>query len=361
MVAAAQRVQTDTEQLSYQVMDFGKPLQLARRTIAPPQGTEVIVRISACGVCHSDLHMAEGFFDLGDGKHFGLEKVLKPPRTLGHEIVGTVVAAGPDADCIVGGSVIVFPWIGCGQCALCARGDEHLCSRPESLGTTRDGGFSTHVRVPHPKYLVDHTGIDAGFAATLACSGLTAYSALRKVPTATANAPVAIIGAGGVGLAAVSLAKALHGIGPIVVDIDPAKRQAAVDAGASRVIDPTEADAAKTLARSTPEGVAAIIDFVGSQRTFEFANAAIGKGGKIIIVGLFGGSATIQLPLLPMRAVSIGGSYVGSLKELQELVALAQKGVLPSLPLTTRSLADVQSVLDELRAGKITGRAVLHA
>ena len=348
------------EQLSYQVVDFGKPLQLARRAIEPPQGAEVVVRISACGVCHSDLHMAEGFFDLGDGKHFGLEKVLKPPRTLGHEIVGTVVAQGPDAAGELGRSAIVFPWIGCGQCALCARGDEHLCARPESLGTTRDGGFSTHVRVPHPKYLVDHSGIDAAFAATLACSGLTAYSALKKVPKATEQAPVVIIGAGGVGLAAVALAKALHGLGPIVVDIDPAKRQAALDAGASRVVDPSDPDAAKSLARSSSEGIAAVLDFVGSSRTFEFANAVVGKGGKIIIVGLFGGSATLQLPLIPMRSISIGGSYVGSLAELRELVALAQKGVLPALPLSARKLSEVQNVLDELRAGKVTGRAILQ-
>ena len=348
------------EQLSYQVVDFGKPLQLARRAIEPPQGAEVVVRISACGVCHSDLHMAEGFFDLGDGKHFGLEKVLKPPRTLGHEIVGTVVAQGPDAAGELGRSAIVFPWIGCGQCALCARGDEHLCARPESLGTTRDGGFSTHVRVPHPKYLVDHSGIDAAFAATLACSGLTAYSALKKVPKASEQAPVVIIGAGGVGLAAVALAKALHGLGPIVVDIDPAKRQAALDAGASRVVDPSDPDAAKSLARSSSEGIAAVLDFVGSSRTFEFANAVVGKGGKIIIVGLFGGSATLQLPLIPMRSISIGGSYVGSLAELRELVALAQKGVLPALPLSSRKLSEVQNVLDELRAGKVTGRAILQ-
>ncbi len=348
------------EQLSYQVVDFGKPLQLARRAIEPPQGSEVVVRISACGVCHSDLHMAEGFFDLGDGKHFGLEKVLKPPRTLGHEIVGTVVAQGPDAADELGRSAIVFPWIGCGQCALCARGDEHLCARPESLGTTRDGGFSTHVRVPHPKYLVDHSGIDAAFAATLACSGLTAYSALKKVPKASEQAPVVIIGAGGVGLAAVALAKALHGLGPIVVDIDPAKRQAALDAGASRVVDPSDPDAAKSLARSSSEGIAAVLDFVGSSRTFEFANAVVGKGGKIIIVGLFGGSATLQLPLIPMRSISIGGSYVGSLAELRELVALAQKGVLPALPLSARKLSEVQNVLDELRAGKVTGRAILQ-
>ena len=348
------------DQLSYQVVDFGQPLQLTRRAIEPLQGSEVLVRISACGVCHSDLHMAEGFFDLGDGKQLNLEKVLKLPRTLGHEIVGTVVDKGPEAECELDRSVIVFPWIGCGQCALCARGDEHLCARPESLGTTRDGGFSTHVRVPHPRYLVDHAGIDTSFAATLACSGLTAYSALNKVTLPTEKAPLVIIGAGGVGLAAVALAKGMHGQGPIVVDIDPAKRQAALDAGASRVIDPATTDAAKSLARSSVEGISAVLDFVGSTRTFEFANTVVGKGGKIIIVGLFGGSASLQLPLIPMRSISIGGSYVGSLSELKELVELTKQGVLPTLPLSVRPLSNVQVALDELRAGKVTGRAILQ-
>ena len=209
--------------------------------------------------------------------------------------------------------------------------------------------------------MFDHYGFDAAFSDTLACSGLTAYSALKKVAPATEQAPLVIIGAGGVGLAAVALAKALHGLGPIVVDIDPAKRQAALDAGASRVVDPAEADAAKTLARSSAEGVSAVLDFVGSTRSFEFAHAVVGKGGKILIVGLFGGSASIQLPLIPMRAISIGGSYVGSLAELRELVALAQQGVLPPLPLSSRPLGEVQTVLDELRAGKVTGRAILQS
>lgn len=349
-----------TGQLSYRVVDFGKPLQLMCDPIEPPQGSEVVVRVGACGVCHSDVHMAEGYFDLGGGKQMMLDKVLQPPRTLGHEIVGRIEAKGPDADCEIGADVVVFPWIGCGKCAICESGDEHLCSRPQSLGTTRDGGFSTHVRVPHPRYLLDYGGIDPHFAATLACSGLTAYSALLKVGKVSEKAPLVAIGAGGVGLAGVALAKALHGIGPIVVELDPARREAALEAGASQVVDPTAPDAARTLARSTPSGIAAVVDFVGSERTFDFANAVVAKGGRIIIVGLYGGSVTLPLPLIPMRAVSYGGSFVGSLAEFRSLLDLVKQGVLKALPLTCRPLADVDQVLADLRGGRITGRAIVQ-
>lgn len=348
------------QQRSYKVVKFGEPLSLVCEAVDLPRDREVLVRVRACGVCHSDVHMAEGYFDLGGGQRFGLDRVVQPPRTLGHEIVGVVEAKGPEAECEIGAEVLVFPWIGCGECALCARGDEHLCARPRSLGTIRDGGFSTHVRVPDPKYLLSYEGVDPHFAATLACSGLTAYSALLKAGPVSSEAPLVIIGAGGVGLSGVALAKALHGVGPIVADIDPMKREAALGAGASRVVDPSEPDAAKTLARSAPQGIAAVVDFVGSSRTFDFANAVIGKGGRMVIVGLYGGSATLPLPLIPIRAVTIAGSYVGSLKEMNALLDLARRGVLPELPLTRHALPDVNTVLDSLRQGRITGRAIVQ-
>lgn len=349
------------EQASYKVVEFGRPLQLVCEALEPPQGREVLVRVRACGVCHSDVHMCEGHFDLGGGQLFSLEKVVRPPRTLGHEIVGVIEAKGPEADGEIGAEVLVFPWIGCGECAICARGEEHLCSRPRSLGTTRDGGFSTHVRVPDARYLLPHDGIAPHFAATLACSGLTAYSALLKAGPVSADAPLVIIGAGGVGLAGVALARALHGTGPIVVDIDPAKREAALAAGASRVVDPSEPDAGRALARSTPQGIAAVVDFVGSSRTFDLANTVVGKGGRIVVVGLYGGSVTLPLPLIPMRAVTISGSFVGSLAEMRALLALARDGVLAPLPLTSHPLSSVDAVLSDLKHGRITGRAIVEA
>ena len=142
--------------LSYQLESFGKPLAQVLRETPAPQGSEVIVKVGSCGVCHSDVHLHDGYFDLGDGNKLDMTRSLQPPRTLGHEIAGTVVAVGPDATgASVGDRRVVFPWIGCGKCSLCLAGNEHLCNAPRALGIHRDGGFADHVVVPHPKYLLE--------------------------------------------------------------------------------------------------------------------------------------------------------------------------------------------------------------
>ena len=147
-----------------------------------PQGSEVLVRIARCGVCHSDLHMQDGYFLLGDGKQLDVRAGRTLPFTLGHEIAGVVESAGPDA---TGRSparkVAVYPWIGCGTCAACKAGDENICAAPRHLGITVDGGFATHVLVPHPRYLIDYAPLSASYAGALMCSGLTAYAALKRL------------------------------------------------------------------------------------------------------------------------------------------------------------------------------------
>ncbi|HYD70085.1 alcohol dehydrogenase [Azospirillum sp.] len=348
------------QQRSFRLTQFAAPLQEMLEPTPVPTGTEVLLAVRACGVCHSDIHIAEGHFDLGGGQKMDLSKGIALPRTLGHEIAGTVVAAGPEAEGVAPGDErVVFPWIGCGTCSLCLRGEEHLCPQTQTLGTTRDGGFSTYVLVPHPRYLFDTSPLPLSFAATLACSGLTAYSALGKAGTVSEQDPVLIIGAGGVGLAAVSIARARFGVGPVVADIDPAKRAAALEAGASAALDPNDKDARKALLKSTGGGVAAVVDFVGAQATVEYGLSVVRKGGRVIVVGLFGGAVTLPIPTLPLRAISVAGSYVGSLAEMTELVALARTGALRPMPIETRPLDAVQATLDDLRAGRIRGRAVL--
>jgi D-arabinose 1-dehydrogenase-like Zn-dependent alcohol dehydrogenase len=160
---------------SWQVESFGKPLVQALREVPAPAGTEVVLRIASCGVCHSDVHMHDGYFDLGGGHRLDLSRTVQPPRTLGHEIAGLVAAVGPDAQGVqVGDRRVAYPWIGCGSCALCVAGQEHLCTTPRALGVARDGGFASHVVVPHPRYLVDHGAIPDEQACTYACAGLTA-------------------------------------------------------------------------------------------------------------------------------------------------------------------------------------------
>ena len=146
-----------------------------------PQGTEVLVRIERCGVCHSDLHMQDGYFSLGDGKTLDVRAGRTLPFTLGHEIAGVIERAGPDADAKPGAKVAVYPWIGCGQCAACRAGEENLCNTNRHLGIAVDGGFASHVLVPHPRYLIDHAPLSPSFAGALMCSGLTAYAALKRL------------------------------------------------------------------------------------------------------------------------------------------------------------------------------------
>ena len=183
---------------SWQITRFGAPLELRCMAEPEPKGTEVLVRIRRSGVCHSDLHIWSGFFDLGGGKRFEVSQRMNLPFTLGHEIVGEVVGLGPEAeDVAIGLRGIVHPWIPCGTCHACRRGEELRCTTPRTIGTRRDGGYSDHVIVPHGRYIVPYGDLDPALAATLACSGLTAYSALRKLPRLEADDSVLLIGAGG--------------------------------------------------------------------------------------------------------------------------------------------------------------------
>lgn len=348
-----------TSHRSFKLAGFGQPLVESQSPVPTPTGTQVLLRVLACGVCHSDLHVADGYFTLGGGKRMDLGRGIALPRTLGHEVSGEVVAVGDQvSDVAVGERRVLYPWIGCGECAMCAAGQEQLCSQPRHHGTTTDGGFSNLVLVPHSRYLLPYGALSEGYAATLACSGLTAYSALRKAGPLTSTDPLLIIGAGGVGLAAVAIARALYGAAPIVADIDPKKRQGALDAGAGEAVDPADPDVRKRLLKQTG-GVAAAIDFVGAQSTAEFGLSVLRKGGRLVMVGLFGGAVEIALPTLPLRAISIMGSYVGNLDEMTELMALAREGRLTPMQIETRPLSSAQATLDDLREGRIQGRAVL--
>ncbi len=349
--------------ISQQLEAFGRPLAQVLRETPEPQGTEVLVKVGNCGVCHSDVHLHDGYFDLGGGNKLDVGRVVNPPRTLGHEIAGTVVAVGPDARAAkVGDRRVVYPWIGCGQCAVCSAGNEHLCGAPRVLGIQRDGGFADHVVVPDAKYLLDYGSLREEQACTYACSGLTAFSALKKAAPLTAeNDTLLIIGAGGVGLASIRLGRELFPkVRIVVAELDQSKWPLAHGAGADHVIDPKADGAAKTLMKSTQGGVAAAIDFVGAGSSFAFGFSTLRKGGRLICVGLFGGSTSVAPAMIAMKAVSVVGSYVGSLAEMQELMDIARTGNLPDLPVTVKPLDAANQTLDDLRAGRIQGRTVLQ-
>src|SRR5437763_6158653 len=351
---------------SFQVTDFNAPLEEVDSPTPQPQGTQVLIKVKAAGVCHSDLHIWEGGYDLGHGrKPMSLkDRGVSLPRTMGHETVGEVLAFGPDVkasdkgDLKIGDVALVYPWLGCGKCDVCLAGEENMCLKPASLGVYCDGGYADHMTVPYPKYLLNVKGLDPVTAAPYACSGVTTYSALKKVETAF-NSPIVIFGAGGLGLMALSLLKAMGGKGAIVVDIDARKREAAEAAGALATVDGKAPDALEQLARKAGGPIKAVIDLVGNAATTQLGFDCLTKGGKLVIVGLFGGGAPRALPPLPIKPLPIQGSYVGNLRETQELLDLVRTRNVAPIPVTRQPLDKANDALVQLQRGAVVGRTVL--
>ncbi len=259
----------------------------------------------------------------------------------------------------VGESVLVYPWIGCGECRVCRDGLENLCMKPRCLGVHCDGGYAEQIVVPNSKYLLPLEGLDPVAIAPYACSGVTTYSALKKFGDTIKDELVLIIGAGGLGLMCVTILKAMGGKGAVVVDIDEQRRAAALAAGAVAAVDGSAPDALARVVTALGGPCWAAIDLVGSPQTAALGFDALAKGGKFVMVGLFGGAAPWSLPLIPMKAAAILGSYTGSLGETQELLALVRTGAIPKIPIHTRPLNDATETLEDLKAGRIVGRVVL--
>ncbi len=356
--------------ISYQFLEHGRPLQKILQDTPKPKGTEVLVRITRSGVCHSDLHIWDGYFELGGGKRFYVkDRGCIPPFTLGHEPFGIVEDFGSSVPRIDkklkrGQKKIVFPWIGCGQCPVCKSGQDNYCvSGSRFLGVNRPGAYASHLLVPEPKYLVDSSGIDDAFASTLACSGLTTYSATAKLPELGPKDWVAVIGCGGLGLVCISVLRAQGVKNIIACDIDPAKLEAAKELGAKLTLDTRASnsapDAAQKLQALAMGQLAGAIDLVGTPATAALGLASLRKGGRHVLCGLFGGELVWPLPPFAQRAIGFVGSYVGNLQELKEVVALAKKKKLRPTPVTTRPASEVTAILEDLKAGKVLGRVVL--
>jgi alcohol dehydrogenase/propanol-preferring alcohol dehydrogenase len=348
---------------AWAVVENGAPLKEIELPTPEPKGTEVLVEVTHCGVCHSDLHIWEGYYDLGGGQKMSLkDRGVVLPLAMGHEIVGRVAALGPDATGVkVGDQCIVFPWLGCGTCDKCLAEEDNMCLVPRSLGVYANGGYGTHVIAPHPRHLVDPGKLDPAVAATYACSGITVYSAIRKAMPPSPDEAIVVVGAGGLGLNAIAVLKAMDHRHIIVVDISAEKREAALKAGAHKVVDGNGEDVAKRVMAAAGGPVLAVIDLVNGTQTARFAFGALRKGGKLVQVGLFGGELSLPLPLMAIRALTVQGSYVGNPKELRELVNLAQSGTLPALPVATVPQDQAYDALMRLRDGKVTGRLVLRA
>lgn len=341
----------------------GQPLLPVEAAIPQPVGTEVVLETSFCGVCHSDLYLQDGYYDLGGGQRMPLaDRGVKLPVIPGHETVGRVVALGPDANGVrIGDHRLVYPWAGCGDCPRCVSGEDHMCPQPHGLGVFRDGGYGTHVVVARPEHLIDFGDIDPALAATYACSGITAYSAVRKLRDVPTGDPVVVVGAGGLGLAAISILSALRYERIVAVDIGEAKLAGARDAGAGAAVDGRSQDLPGDIARAAGGPVYGVVDFVSSSGTAAAAVAMLARGGTYVSAGLFGGELTVQLSTLLLRAITIRGSYTGSRADLRELIDLARSGKLRPVPVERVPHADPNGALDRMRSGDVAGRLVLDA
>jgi alcohol dehydrogenase len=215
------------------------------------------------------------------------------------------------------------------------------------------------VLVPHPRYLLDYAPLSPALAGMLMCSGLTAYAALKRLKAHAARGPVLLVGLGGVGMMGMALARTLFATAPLVADIDPGKREAALEAGAAAAFDPADPTARKAVTAKTG-GVHGVCDFVGSESSLAFATGVLAKGGKVVVTGLIGGGWVTPVAMFVLRAMTIEGVLTGTLAEAEELMALARAGHAPAVPFAERPLGEAQAALDDLRAGRVVGRAVLR-
>jgi len=206
--------------------------------------------------------------------------------------------------------------------------------------------------------LFDKGNVSEALAATYACSGLTAYSALKKVGELQDDDALVIIGAGGVGMMAIQIAISSMGIDPIVVDIDESKLAAARELGVTRTFNSSDPQTSKALRKATG-GAFAVLDFVGAEASVSYGLGCLRKGGMLVIVGLFGGALNMPIPFIPMNARVIQGSYVGTPQDMAELMELVRAGKIAPIEIQERALSEVSEALADLKAGKVQGRQVL--
>lgn len=339
-----------------------EPLKMDDIAVPKPTGEQVLVKVESAGICHSDLHLWEGGYAGPQGVFMKVEdRGVKFPLTPGHEVAGSIAEIGPNVKGFSKGErVLVYPWIGEGSCPACRAGDENLCDAPRSLGVYQDGGYGEYALVPNYKYLVKLGNFDPSAAASLACSGLTAYTAVRKAAVKDGETLV-IIGAGGLGLMAVQIAKAITKARVAIVDIDDKKLAEAKRLGADIAVNSGVGDPVHGIKDITKGlGAEAVIDFVNNGKTAPNSFNMLRKRGKLVMVGLFGGSMEVNLPLIPLRAFTITGAYTGNYASLVELVELAKQGKIQSVVSRRFKLEEANLALEELKAGKIIGRAVIN-
>jgi len=350
---------TDCE--SYALTEWGQPFE--RRTSELPALPDkgVVVKVTAAGLCHSDLHIKKGFMDLGErGKLTFTQRGAKLPLTLGHEIAGVVEQIRTGVTGVKPGQcVVVFPWIGCRTCLACEEDRESDCAAMRIIGIHRDGGFASHVVVEDEKFLVDIDGLDPAIVAPYACSGITVYNGLLKAGLTRPTEWLAVLGAGGLGLNAIAIARAMGFANIIAVDIDDEKLMSAREMGADKTLNSASGEAAAdALMAATDNQLFAVLDTFGSEQTGTLAVSALAKAGRYVVVGQHGGDFKLPQIWLPQKAMTVRGSHVGNSGHLRTLIEMYREGKLKPIPVETRPLSAVNQAIAELEAGQVTGRIV---
>jgi len=326
--------------------EFKKPLAIEEVNSPKPESQEVLIEVEACGVCHSDLHLA-------DGDWTQLAKIVKKPLILGHEIVGRVVARGHAVHHLEVGDRVGVPWLywSCGECEFCREGNENLCARQKITGVTVDGGYAEFVKAPASHALVVPHNLSSLEAAPLFCAGVTVYRALKQARISKGQR-VAIFGIGGLGHIAVQIARAF-GAETFAVDIVEEKLALASSLGASRTFNPRAAEGLRGMG-----GVHVALVTSAAAAAYNMAFDCVRPSGTLLMVGL--PSENIGFPpiLMAAREIRIQASAVGTRQDLREVLAMAAEGKL-RCEVLPRPLAEVNEVSDELRRGRIPGRVVL--
>jgi propanol-preferring alcohol dehydrogenase len=329
--------------------EFGKPLEVEEIARPEPAAHEVLIQVEACGVCHSDLHVAEGDWPQFAG-------IVKKPLVLGHEIAGRVVEKGSEVNQLEIGDRVGVPWIywTCGQCEPCREGNENLCTKQKITGVSVDGGYAEFIKSPATHATKIPANISSLEAAPLFCAGVTVYRALKQSGIA-AGQRLAVFGVGGLGHLAVQLGRGM-GAEVTAVDLDDEKLALAKSLGAEHTLNATATDVARLLRKQGGVHVAVVTS--AAKRAYDTAFGCLRPSGTLMVVGL--PAENICFPPIMMAAVEvrIRASAVGTRQDLREVLALASEGKV-RCQVETRPLAQVNEALDELRHGKVNGRVVL--
>jgi D-arabinose 1-dehydrogenase-like Zn-dependent alcohol dehydrogenase len=331
--------------------EYHRPLDLVERPVPEPvRPRDVVVRIGGAGVCATDLHAIDGLMEPAG---------LRPPVVLGHENAGWVHAVGDGVIAAkVGDTVVLHPPYTCGICVPCRRGQDMHCIRHGFTGLTRDGGFADYVLVDERSLVPLPPGIEPVDVAPHSDAGITAMHAVKRLlPRLGPGTSVALIGVGGVGHIALQLVKALGGATVVAIDTDERRRELARELGADEVIAGGDAAAGDVREFSNGSGVDAVIDFVGTDATHFAGVEMLARGGVYSTVG-YGGTVSVPSVALVAQDLTVEGNLVGNWIDLWELLQLHARGEVV-LRKETHPLEDVNEVLQSLREGEVTGRAVL--